>query len=246
MLELYNWKLLNLSDHKSNSNCPKDAEEYERATKYNYNSQEKIALIEIISMIKGLQTLMYRLENAFKEAINLTTYNELQRFVQIDIRDMIRKAASKKKDIAKTVFLAVRDTCVDWYKGKEPNDDPALKGKKDPENGFRIDRPPRFIGPSSTQLYMVRTMLESLICDRSKGKKTLRKDIDTKHLEAIEAFHTGSFFWSYLLNFTDSLQKCCDLSQMWYREFYLEMTMGKKIQVNLDLFISLFKNVLKK
>ena len=49
---------------------------------------------------------------------------------------------------------------------------------------------------------MVRTMLESLISDRSKGKKTLRKDIDTKHLEAIESFHTNSFFWAYLLNFT--------------------------------------------
>ena len=25
---------------------------------------------------------------------------------------------------------------------------------------------------------------------------------------------------------------CCDLSQLWYREFYLEMTMGKRIQVS--------------
>lgn len=80
-------------------------------------------------------------------------------------------------------------------------------------------------------------MLESLISDRSKGKKTLRKDIDPKHLEAIENFHTNSFFWAYLLNFSESLQKCCDLSQMWYREFYLEMTMGKKIQV---LFVEIF------
>lgn len=29
----------------------------------------------------------------------------------------------------------------------------------------------------------------------------------------------------------ESLQDCCDLSQLWYREFYLEMTMGRKIQV---------------
>ena len=49
---------------------------------------------------------------------------------------------------------------------------------------------------------MVRTMLESIISDRSKGKKTLRKDIDPKHLEAIERFHTDSFFWAYLLNFS--------------------------------------------
>lgn len=140
-------------------------------------------------MIKGLQALMHRLENAFKEAINFTSYFETQAFVQCDLRDMIRKATNRKKDLTKSILLAVRDTCVDWYKGKEPEDDPALRGKKDPDQGFKIDRPPRFIGPSSTQLYMVRTMLESLICDRSKGKKTLRKDIDTKHIELIEPFH---------------------------------------------------------
>ena len=114
-----------------------------------------MALIEVISMIKGLQTLMYRLENVFKEAINLTTYSELQTFVQIDLRDMIRKATSRKKDLTKSILLAVRDTCVDWYRGKEPDDDPALRGKKDPENGFKIDRPPKFIGPSSTQVILL-------------------------------------------------------------------------------------------
>jgi cytoplasmic FMR1 interacting protein len=113
---------------------------------------EKDAIIEVISMIKGLQTLMSRLESAFKEAINLTTYTELQMFVQVDLRDMIRKATSRKKDLTKSILLAVRETCVDWYKGKEPDDDPSLKGKKDPDAGFKIDRPPRFIGPSSTQV----------------------------------------------------------------------------------------------
>ena len=142
---------MHLTDHKSNASCPKDAEEYERATKYNYNSQEKVAIIEVISMIKGLQTLMYRLENAFKEAINHTCYSELQTFVQCDLRDMIRKATSRKKDLTKSILLAVRDTCVDWYKGKEPEDDPAMRGKKDGENGFKIDIKPRYVGPTLTQ-----------------------------------------------------------------------------------------------
>jgi len=30
---------------------------------------------------------------------------------------------------------------------------------------------------------------------------------------------------------TESLHECCELSQLWYREFFLEMTMGKRIQV---------------
>lgn len=57
-------------------------------------------------------------------------------------------------------------------------------------------------GPSSTQLYMVRTMLESLIADKSGGKRTLRKDIDGQYLMQIDQFHKTSFFWNYLLNFS--------------------------------------------
>ena len=73
-------------------------------------------------------------------------------------------------------------------------------------------------------------MLESLIADKSGSKRTLRKDIDATHLMQIEQFHRISFYWNYLLSFNESLQNCCDLSQLWYREFYLEMTMGRRIQ----------------
>ncbi len=48
---------------------------------------------------------------------------------------------------------------------------------------------------------MVRTMLESLIADKSGGKKTLRKDMDVQHLLAIDNFHKTSYFWTYLLKF---------------------------------------------
>lgn len=49
---------------------------------------------------------------------------------------------------------------------------------------------------------MVRTMLESLIADKSGGKRTLRKDIDGQYLVQIDQFHKNSFFWNYLLNFS--------------------------------------------
>jgi hypothetical protein len=64
---------------------------------------------------------------------------------------------------------------------------------------------------------MIRTMIESLLTDKSGyGKRTLRKDIgkkfskrivelrislDYNHLTMIEQFHKQSFFWDYLLNF---------------------------------------------
>lgn len=227
--ELYSWKLLHPTDHHMNKECPQEAEEYERATRYNYTDEEKFALIEVIAMIKGLQVLMARMETVFIDAIRRNIYAELQDFVQLLLREPLRKAIKNKKDLIRSIIVSVRETCADWHFGVEPLSDPALKGKKDPDNGFGIKVPRRNVGPSSTQLYMVRTMLESLIADKSGGKRTLRKDIDGQYLVQIDQFHKTSFYWSYLLNFSESLQNCCDLSQLWYREFYLEMTMGRKI-----------------
>lgn len=48
--------------------------------------------------------------------------------------------------------MSVRDTCADWLRGVEPQDDPVLKGKKDPDDGFFIKVPRRNVGPSSTQV----------------------------------------------------------------------------------------------
>jgi len=52
------------------------------------------------------------------------------------------------------ILLAVRDTCADWLRGVEPQDDPATKGKKEDE-GFHIKVPSRNVGPSSTQVHVV-------------------------------------------------------------------------------------------
>lgn len=98
--------------------------------------------------------------------------------------------------------MSVRETCADWSRHIDPVQDPVLKGKKDSETGFNITIPKRNVGPSSTQLYMVRTMLESLIADKSGGKRTLRKDIDGQYLMLIDQFHKTSFYWNYLLSFS--------------------------------------------
>ncbi|XP_048459434.1 cytoplasmic FMR1-interacting protein 2-like [Rhincodon typus] len=130
VMEVYSWKLVHPTDKFCNKDCPGTAEEYERATRYNYTSEEKFALVE---------------------------------------------------------------------------------------------------------LYMVRTMLESLIADKSGSKKTLRSSLDGPIVIAIEDFHKQSFFHTHLLNFSESLQQCCDLSQLWFREFFLELTMGRRIQFPIEM-----------
>lgn len=47
VMETISWKLLHPTDHRTNPECPETAEEYERATKYNYQTTEKAALVEV-------------------------------------------------------------------------------------------------------------------------------------------------------------------------------------------------------
>lgn len=79
---------------------------------------------------------------------------------------------------------------------------------------------------------MVRTMLESLVSDKG-GKKVMRKELEKETVEMIETFLKNSFFFEQLLHFNEVLRECCDLSQLWFREFYLELTMGARIQVRI-------------
>ena len=82
---------------------PFQAEEYERATRYNYSAAEKCALIEIIAMIKGLQVLMARMDTVFTDAVRHNIYHELQDFVQWTLREPLRKSIKNKKDL---VFMS--------------------------------------------------------------------------------------------------------------------------------------------
>uniref|UniRef100_A0AAR2K7E8 Cytoplasmic FMR1-interacting protein n=1 Tax=Pygocentrus nattereri TaxID=42514 RepID=A0AAR2K7E8_PYGNA len=235
VMEVYSWKLVHPTDKYSNKECPDNAEEYERATRYNYNSEEKFALVEVMAMIKGLQVLMGRMESVFNHAIRYTIYAALQDFAQLTLRDPLRQAIKKKKNVIQSVLQAIRKTICDWEIGREPHNDPALRGEKDPKGGFDIKVPRRAVGPSSTQLYMVRTMLESLVADKSGSKKTLRSSLEGPTILDIEKFHRESFFYTHLLNFSETLQQCCDLSQLWFREFFLELTMGRRIQFPIEM-----------
>jgi hypothetical protein len=70
-----------------------------QATKYNYSSAEKYALVEVIAMIKGLQVLMHGMEATFMEAIKRTIFTELQTLVQVKLRDVLRKSVKKQKQL---------------------------------------------------------------------------------------------------------------------------------------------------
>lgn len=56
-------------------------------------------LLQVIAMIKGLQVLMGRMESVFNQAIRNTIYAALQDFAQVTLREPLRQAVRKKKNV---------------------------------------------------------------------------------------------------------------------------------------------------
>lgn len=56
-----------------------------------------LLLCQVIAMIKGLYGLMIRLEPQFSEAIRHSIHSEVQDFVQVSLREPLRKAVKSKK-----------------------------------------------------------------------------------------------------------------------------------------------------
>lgn len=52
-----------------------------------------------MAMIKGLQVLMGRMESVFNHAIRHTIFSALQDFAQVTLRDPLRQAIKKKKNV---------------------------------------------------------------------------------------------------------------------------------------------------
>ncbi|KAF3834823.1 hypothetical protein F7725_027381 [Dissostichus mawsoni] len=210
VMEVYSWKLVHPTDKYSNKECPDNARST-REPRGTTTAARRSSLWwrSVMAMIKGLQVLMGRMESVFNHAIRHTIYSMLQDFSQVTLREPLRHAIKKKKNVIQSVLQAIRKTVCDWEAGREPHNDPALRGEKDPKGGFDIKVPRRAVGPSSTQLYMVRTMLESLIADKSGSKKTLRSGLDGPTILDIERFHR--------------------------EEFFLELTMGRRIQFPIEM-----------
>eukprot|EP00911_Craspedida_sp_UC1_P002217 UC1_evm1s1691 len=230
--ELVAFKLAHPTDQYTNKECPAEAEIYERATRYNYNAVEKQCLTRIIAMIKSTVKLMWDVEGLLTSVIRQDVHRKTQVFIQETLRDVIRWVTKKKKQRPRTVLMAIRDTCADWSKGTEDKKDPFLSGTKDLSYQPMQVRD-RECSLGSTQLFMFRTMLESLCADDKK--KSVKSEIDSKFYGPMNDFYRASFYFSHLLHFNETLHEVSDLSQLWFRELHLGMTRGAFIQFPIDM-----------
>ena len=87
--------------------------------------------------------------------------------------------------------------------------------------------PARAVPPAPTQLELARSCIHSLLTRR----KAL--GVDSKMAAPLDEWYKSSGYYKYLLNVPATVQECADLGDLWYREFYLELS--KRLQFPIEM-----------
>lgn len=207
---------------------------YERCVKYNFSGEDKYHLVDVIGMIKGLAGLMLKTEVLYVPLLRRYIHDECQLFLQKELARPMRKAQKRSRQVLQTM-LDMRDIAGDWLDPKDKND--YLTTKKE-ILGMSRDFPRRATAPTHTQITLIRRMMHTIFDPTAEGMTggfLKDKDLKKEWVPAWERFYSRSFYFKYLLDYTNTIKTLSDMSFLWYREFYLELTKSVQFSISNSL-----------
>lgn len=239
VLEQSAWKYFKPCRYTENESCPKDAKPYELAVRYNYTEEEKFALVECIGMIKNLSNMLLNVKTDGISAIYDHIQDELHQFATHSLKDMLHLVAKRKRPI-----LSIVQHIYGLITG----------GVKVDNSGSNVDLSnivasnAKTIDVSFTQLRYIRCLLFYATNERSKGMQgglMKNKDFKESHVNESKEFLEKSRFFTDMIDFDNSVRECADISELWYKELYLDIAKEIQFPIEMSLPWILAKSVLE-
>ncbi|KAI0980113.1 hypothetical protein GJ496_008062 [Pomphorhynchus laevis] len=174
IIEMHSWNLANpVSDDDSTSQYSV----YDRAVKLNMSDDENESVVNLIWMIKSLQSALQDRSVVIEEAIERFIAHKLKLFLDRDVNKMLTKLSKKRKEFTHSVLTVVQDILMDSQKSSESY-------------------------VCLAQIDLLQMIVQSVLSDKPiNGRKTLKKDLDILAIDKLYTFYRDSIMWSYLLNF---------------------------------------------
>ena len=226
-----------------------EGHEYEKAVRYNYSGEDLYALVDVLGMSKGLGELMCAHQLLIELVVRRTLHDDMQLFLQAEVGESTRKADKHKRGAVRDVMLWMRDIAGDWLdrskkegwkvKQEQPSSansagqlsslEMSLNYLGDANASLVVNRdfPLRAVAASPMQIAFMRRMLHSIYSEKSAGMQGglfSEKDLRKESIGVWNDFYDLSFYYPYLLDASAHIRRAMDMSFLWYREFYLELT----------------------
>ncbi|XP_020259945.1 protein PIR [Asparagus officinalis] len=200
--------------------------DYEKVVRWNYTPDERKALLELVSCIKSVGSMMQRCDTLVADALWETIHVEVQDFVQDKLDSMLRTTFRKKKDLSR-ILSDMRTLSADWMANTSKSEQEFHSLHQENEENKQNMIFPRPVAPTVAQVHC----LQFLICELVSGGN-LRKPgglfgnsgsgIPIEDLKQLETFFYKLSFFLHILDYTATIGTLTDLGFLWFREFYLE------------------------
>ena len=239
-----------------------EGHEYEKAVRFNYSSEDLYALVDVLGTIKGLGELMCAHQLLIELVVRRTVHDDMQLFLQAEVGESTRKADKHKRGAVRDVMLWMRDIAGDWmdrnkregWKVKQEQLSSSSSSSSAQLSSLELslnflgeanaalvvnrDFPLRAVAASPMQIAFMRRILHSIYSEKSAGMQGglfSEKDLRKESIGVWNDFYDLSFFYPYLLTALSHVRRAMDMSFLWYREFYLELTKCIQFPISMSL-----------
>ncbi|KAJ6761635.1 CYTOPLASMIC FMR1-INTERACTING PROTEIN 2 [Salix koriyanagi] len=221
--------------------------DYEKVVRYNYNAEERKALVELVSYIKSVGSLMHRCDTLVVDALWETIHAEVQDFVQNTLATMLRTTFRKKKDQSR-ILSDMRTLSADWMANtSKPESDLQSHGGDESKGNFFYPRP---VAPTATQVHCLQFLIYEVVSGGNHRKPgglfgNSGSEIPVSDLKQLESFFYKLSFFLHILDYSATVATLTDLGFLWFREFYLESSRVIQFPIECSLPWMLVDHVLE-
>ncbi|KAL5699020.1 hypothetical protein ACHQM5_029980 [Ranunculus cassubicifolius] len=212
--------------HDESQDTPASFSDYEKVVRLNYNAEDRKALVELVSYIKSIGSMMQRCDTLVADALWEIIHAEVQDFVQNKLATMLRTTFRKKKDLSR-ILSDMRTLSADWMANtskSEPDLHSSQHAGEESKANFFYPRP---VAPTAAQIHCLQFLIYDLVSGGNLRKPGgLFGNTGTEHsvndLKLLETFFYKLSFFLHVLDYTATVGTLTDLGFLWFREFYLE------------------------
>ncbi|CAI0385291.1 unnamed protein product [Linum tenue] len=229
------------------SGVPTPVSDYEKVVRYNYTAEERKALIELVSYIKSVGSMMHRCDTLVSDALWETIHAEVQDFVQSILATMLKTTFRKKKDLSR-ILSDMRTLSADWMANTSKGEvDIQSQGAEDSKGNFFYPRP---VAPTVAQVHCLQFLIYEVVSGGNLRKPgglfgNSGSEIPVNDLKQLESFFYKLSFFLHILDYSATIATLTDLGFLWFREFYLESSRVIQFPIECSLPWMLVDHVLE-
>ncbi|XP_049848637.1 protein pirA-like [Schistocerca gregaria] len=214
--------------------------EYERAVRYNYTPEEKEALIELVSILKSLESIMVCASSKLSLMLQSSAYFQVRAFLHQRLLEMVGRVAKRRSRHPQT--HAGMQLLLRLLSARDPRREWEGHGQRAGSVEEAVPCPGALSG---TRLELVRVVLSHILHRPRKYRILEEKDLSESELRSLESFNHQLFLQAYLVRYDSCMRAITDLGELWYREFYLELSNRVQFEIESSLAWNLIDHVLE-